>query len=302
MEGRDLKSLDLKGVMPPHITPFTESGLLDDEALREDIDFWVESGVFGLVPCGSNGESANLTLEEKKKIIRLVVDEVNGRIPVIAGTGGSSTPETISLSKYAVDVGVDALLVVTPFYFPVSQEDLYHHYRSIAEKVDHPIVLYDVPKFTGITLSPLTVERLTEFDQIIGIKESSANLRQIAELINIVGDKIAVLSGAGSTIFSTLTLGGKGAIAAIVNVAPALCVSLYKAAVSGDIEEARRLQLSLLKLDRLLTVKYPVSGVKAALELLGKPAGPPRMPIPPLGKKEIEEIKSELLNLSLIHA
>lgn len=291
---------DLKGVMPPHITPFTKSGLLDPEGLREDIAFWIESGVSGLVPCGSNGESTNLRLGEKKEIISLVVEEVNGRVPVIAGTGSSSTDETISLSKYAVDVGVDALLVVTPFYFPISQENLYEHYRSLVEKVDHPIVLYDVPKFTGLTLSPSTVEKLTEFDQIIGIKESSGSLRQIAELIDSVGDKIAVLSGSGSTMFSTLTLGGKGAIAAIVNVAPTLCVDLYEAIVSGNIRKSRQLQLSLLKLDRLLTVKYPVSGVKAALELLGKPAGPPRMPIQPLDEEGIEEIRSELTNLSLI--
>ncbi len=295
-------SLDLKGVMPPHITPFTSSGLLDQEGLREDIAFWIESGVSGLVPCGSNGESINLRLEEKKEIFDLVVDEVNGRIPVLAGTGSSSTDETILLSKYAADVGVDALLVVTPFYFPVSQENLYEHYRSLVEEVDHPVVLYDVPKFTGVTISPSTVERLTEYNQIIGIKESSGSLRQIAELIDSVGEKIAVLSGSGSTIFSTLTLGGKGAIAAIVNVAPTLCVDLYRAIVSGNIEEARQLQVSLLKLDRLLTVEYPVSGVKAALELLGKPAGPPRMPIQPLRKEEIDEIKSELANLSLLPA
>lgn len=294
--------LEVNGVMPPHITPFAASGLLDEKGLREDIEFWIESGVSGLVPCGSNGESTNLAMEEKEQVIRLVVDQVNGRIPVIAGTGSSSTSETITLSRYAIDVGVDALLIVTPYYFTVSQEDLYHHYRTIVEKIDHPIILYDVPKFTNVTISPLIAERLTEFEQIAGIKESSSDLRQIAELIDSVGDKISVLSGSGSTIFSTLTLGGKGAVAAIVNVAPALCVRLYNTVVAGNIEEGRRLQLSLLRLDRLLTVKYPVSGVKAALELLGKPAGPPRMPIRPLIKEDIEEIRSELANLSLIPA
>ncbi len=293
--------IDLKGVMPPHITPLTASGTLDEEGLREDVAFWVESGVSGLVPCGSNGESVNLSFDEKKQVIDIVVDEVNGRTPVIAGTGSSSTPETILLSKCAIDLGVDALLVVTPYYFPVSQEDLYHHYHSLIEKIDHPIILYDVPKFTGVTLNPETVQRLTKFDQIIGIKESSTNLRQIAELVRSVGEKITVLSGSGSTMFSTLTLGGKGAIAAIVNVAPALCARLYNAVVSGNTEEARLLQLSLLRLDRLLTVEYPVSGVKAALEILGKKAGPPRMPFQPVPTKGMDEIKSELSKLSLIH-
>jgi len=293
-------NLVLEGVMPPHITPFTGSGLIDKKGLREDIEFWLESGVSGLVPCGSNGESVLLTLDEKKELIRVVVDEVNGRAPVIAGTGGPSTDETIHLSKYAADAGADALLVVTPYYFPATQEDLYHHYRVVVEKIEHPIIIYDVPKFTGITISPSIMERLAQFDQVIGIKESSSNIRQIAELIETVGEEIAVFSGSGSTIFSTMILGGRGAIAAIVNVAPKLCVDLYEAIISGRIIEARNIQLSLLKLDRLLTVEYPVSGVKAALELLGRKAGPPRMPIRPVDEKGKQEIKTELENLALI--
>jgi 4-hydroxy-tetrahydrodipicolinate synthase len=289
-----------KGVMPPHITPFKRNGEVDEEALRQCVDFWIESKVNGLVPCGSNGEAPYMSREDRGKVIRTVVDQSNGKVPVIAGTGGLTTEETIRLTKDAKDAGADAALIVTPFFFKLSDRELYAHYREIVESVDLPVILYNVPKFTGFNLEPKVVAKLAELENVVGIKDSSGNIGQIAETIRLVGDRLSVMAGTGDLIYPTLMLGGKGAIVAIANAAPHECSEIYEAFLRGDHERARAFQLRLLPLNDALTRKYGVVACKEALSIMGKPAGLPRKPLLPLPEESRAEIRRLLADLQLV--
>lgn len=289
-----------KGVMPPHITPFKQSGEVDEEALRQCIDFWIENKVGGLVPCGSNGEAPYMDREDRSKVIRIVVDHANGKVPVIAGTGSLSSEETIDLTKDAKDAGADAALIITPFYYKLSDLELLEHYRTIVESVDIPVVLYNVPKFTGINLEPRVAARLAQLENVVGIKDSSGSIGQIAEIIRLVGDKISVLAGTGDLIYPTLMLGGRGAIVAVANGAPLQCSEIYEAFLKGEYEKARDLQLKLLPLNDALTRKYGVVACKEALAMMGKPVGFPRRPLLALNEESRADIRRALADLHLV--
>jgi len=291
-----MTKIKLDGMFVPHITPFSPDGDLHEEALRTCVRFWVGGKVSGLVPCGSNGEAPYLSREERRKIIETVVDEANGKIPIIAGTGSMSTRETILFTKDAKDLGVDAALVVTPFYFKLSNTEIYEHYRALLSAVDLPIVLYSVPKFTGFSLDPTVVGRLvSEYDNVVGVKDSGGNLGSIAEVIRIVGDKISVLAGTADVALPTLMLGGKGAVIAVANVFPKMCSELYEAFRRNDYEKASRLQSRISYLNEVLVKKYnQLSAIKEALKVLGLPTGYPRRPALPLNVKEKEEIENAI--------
>jgi len=202
-----MPKLVLDGIFVPHVTPFTREGKLDIKALRACVRFWVEGGVSGLVPCGSNGEAPYLSRQERRRVIETVVDEVNGKIPVIAGTGSMSTQETIAFTKDAKDFGVDAALVVTPFYFKLTNKEIYEHYRTLLETVDLPLVVYNVPKFTGFSLEPSFICQLaSESVGVVGVKDSSGSIGTITEIIRLVGDKISVLAGTADVALPTLLL------------------------------------------------------------------------------------------------
>ncbi|MGB9714017.1 MAG: 4-hydroxy-tetrahydrodipicolinate synthase [Candidatus Bathyarchaeales archaeon] len=286
----------LEGIFVPHVTPFSRDGKLDEEALRTCVRFWLEGGVSGLMPCGSNGEAPYLSREERKMVVEVVLDEVSGSVPVVAGTGSASTWETIQLTKDAKDLGVDAALVVTPFYFKLSSKEIYEHYRAVLEAVDLPLVLYSVPKFTGYSLEPAIISRLaSEYDNVVGIKDSGGNMSTIAETIRLVGDKISVLAGTADVALPTLMLGGKGAVIAVANVFPKLCASLYDAFKRGAYEEASRLQKLVTYANDVLVKKYnQLSAIKEALKLLGLPAGYPRKPALPLEEAEKREVENFL--------
>jgi len=287
---------ELKGIFVPHVTPFTSEGDLDEEALRTCIRFWVDEGVSGLVPCGSNGEAPYLTREERKKVIRAVIDEVKGKVPVIAGTGSMSTKETILFTKDAKDLGVEAALVVTPFYFKISNKEMYEHFKAILETVDLPIVLYSVPKFTGISLEPSVISQLaSEYENVVGVKDSGGNIGTITEIIRLAGDKISVLAGTGDVTLSTLMLGGKGGVIAVANVFPKICSNLYEAFKRGDHEEAGKLQRHISYLNEVLVKRHnQLSAIKEAMKLLGLPAGHPRRPALPLGDAERKDLEGIL--------
>lgn len=291
-----MSKLKLEGIFPPHITPFTREGGVNEEALRRCVKFWVKGGVSGLVPCGSNGEAPYLSREERRQVIEIVIDEVHGKLPVIPGTGSISTRETILLTGDARDLGADAALVVTPFYFKLSSEAICEHYRAVIEAVDLPIVIYNVPKFTGFSLDPNVLFQLaSKYDNIIGIKDSSGSIGQITEIIRLVGNKISVLAGTADVILSTLMLGGKGAIVAVANFAPKMCVDLYRAIKGRNYEEAGRLQLQISYLNEVLVKKYnQLSAIKAALSMLGLPSGHPRRPALPLNEDRKNYIKNAL--------
>ncbi len=283
-----------QGIFPPTITPFSKDGKVDEDGLRKNINFWIENGVHGLVPNGSNGEAINLTFEERKQILEIVVDETNDRVPIIAGTGDSSTDRAIKLTKTALDVGVDATLIVTPFYFQVNQESIFEYYSDIAKACDIPIFLYAVPKFTGLEIEPSTASKLAEtYDNIVGIKMSIVDARKISDMIHLTRNlNFQVLSGSGSSIYPTLALGGSGAIVAICNVAPKLCANVYNDFIKGDVIKARDIQLKLIPLDIALTVKYGIPGLKVAMEMLGLPAGIPRKPLLPVSADVRKAVKN----------
>ncbi len=289
-----------KGIMPPHITPFTEKGEIDEPGLRNDVDFWVEAGVHGLVTCGSNGEAVYMNTAERHRVIEIVLDQANGRVPIIAGTGAPSTREAIVQTKEAKNLGVDAVLVVTPYFLSPNQAEILGYYQDISAAVDVPIVLYNVPKFTAVNMEPWVVARLAELDNVVGIKDSSGDMRQMQSLINVAGDRISILSGAGNLVFPCLASGGHGGIVAVANVAPKNCVEIYRQFLSSDLVKARNAQAEIVVLNDFVTRQYGVPAVKAGLNLLGQCGGYPRRPLLPAGGRVKEELKSILTSLNVL--
>lgn len=289
--------VQLEGIYPPHITPFTAKERIDEHALRRDVDFWIEHNVHGLVTCGSNGEGVYMTREERGRVLRLVLDQANGRVPVIAGTGSPSTRQALALTKDAYDIGVDAALVVTPYYYQLSQEAIYRHYETIANAIDLPLIVYNVPKFTGVNLEPWVLERLLQYDTVIGVKDSSANMRQMQELIRIAGDRVSILAGSGNMIYPTLASGGHGAIVAIANVVPELTTKLYDLYTAGDHRNAREVQSAIVVLNDFVTRRHGIPAVKAALNLRGEGGGFPRKPLTPLTPEATNQLRALLQSL-----
>ncbi len=293
--------IKIEGIIPPHVTPFTENGEIDEVALRRLVHFWLDNGSKGLMSCGSTGEAPYMTRNERKRVIEIVVNEVNGKVPVIVGTGAPSTRETIRFTQDAEDVEVDAVIVVTPYYFKPNRRELVEHYRTLINAVEVPIILYNVPKFTGYNLDPsIVVELVEEYSQIIAIKDSSSSIGQIIDIIRQVGDKINVLAGTGDLILPTLLMGGKGGIVAVANVAPYLCSSIFTYYEKDQLEKAKEAQMKVLHLNNTLMKKYsPISSIKEAMNQLGQPAGYPRRPFLPLTETAQEEIMEALRILSL---
>ena len=275
----------MKGVIPAMVTPLTKNQELDESGLREVTNYLVESRVHGVFVCGTQGESYALNEEEKKRIVKVTVDEVNGRVPVYAGTGGITTRETIKLSKYAKDAGADAISVITPFFTKPTQSELYTHYKAIAEEVDLPVLLYNNPDRTGVNIDATTVKRLSEIENIVGIKDSSGDLGLIGEFIRTSRKGFAVMCGRDSIILASLVYGAKGAVAATANVVPELVIGIYESFIEGDLEKAKTLQLKLLPLRSAFSLgTFPVV-IKEAMNLIGKPAGPARSPVSSLSEE-----------------
>ncbi|MDH5482098.1 MAG: 4-hydroxy-tetrahydrodipicolinate synthase [Candidatus Bathyarchaeota archaeon] len=289
----------LNGIFVPHVTPFAPDGNIDEEALRTCVSFWVEGGVSGLVPCGSNGEAPYLSREERMRVIKIVIDEVNGKVPVIAGTGSMSTRETILFTKDAKDLGADAALVVTPFYFKLSNREVREHYSALFEAVDLSVILYSVPKFTGFSLEPSVISQIaSKYDNVVGVKDSGGSIDNIVEIIRLVGDRISVLAGAASVTLPTLMLGGTGAVIAVANVYPKMCSDLYKAFKRSDYEEAKELQRRISYINEVLVKRHnQLSAIKTALQLRGLPSGYPRRPALPLDDEERKDIENLLKNM-----
>ncbi len=293
--------VQLKGINVPVVTPF-KNNEINEEGFKIIINYLIENGVHGIIPCGSTGETINLRLEERKKVAEIAVDEASGRISVIVGTGDSSTDRAIELTKHAADIGADAVLVITPFYFKPSQEAIYEYFSEIASTVDIPILLYMVPKFTGVEIYPETALRLQEYSNIVGIKMSITDLRRISTMITIASNKnFDVFAGNASIIFATLMLGGiGGAVPATANIAAKLCSEIYTFFLDDNIEKSRDLQLKILPLDNFLTgpTGHGIPAIKAGMEMVGDlPAGYPRSPLLPITddiKKELENILQSL--------
>lgn len=280
------------------VTPFKNNSL-DEDALGRLIDWHVAEGTNAIVPCGTTGESATLEYEEHYRVIEVTIKAVNGRIPVIAGTGANGTDETIAMTKKARQLGADGALLVVPYYNKPTQEGLFRHYKAVAEAVDIPIVLYNVPGRTAVNMLPQTVARLAEIKNIIAIKEASGNLAQVSEVLRLCGDRMTVLSGDDFTTLPLMALGGKGTISVTANIAPRDVSSMCGAMLRGDLDAARKLHFQLEPLNKGMFIETNPIPVKTALALMGKIKEGMRLPLCPMSDENRGRLKNVLANYGL---
>lgn len=286
------------GAIVAIVTPFRE-GRVDEAAYRGLIDWQIENGTSAIVPCGTTGESPTLSFEEHKRVVEICIDQVKGRVPVIAGTGGNSTAEAVELTEHAKAAGADASLQVVPYYNKPTQEGLYRHFARIAE-VGLPLILYNIPGRTGVNMTPDTAARLAKLPGIVGIKEASGNLQQMAEVIQACGENFTLLSGDDTIVLPVLAIGGKGVISVVSNVAPRLMSELCGAFSAGDLEAARRLYYRMLPLALAMFYETNPIPVKTALGLMGKCSPECRLPLAPMGEKNKERLAAVLRGQGLI--
>lgn len=286
--------MKLGGSMVALVTPMHADGTVDWESLASLVEWHIESGTDGIVAVGTTGESATLGFREHDEVIERVVELVDGRLPVIAGTGGNATDEAIRLTRHAKRTGADACLLVCPYYNKPTQEGLYRHFHAIAMAVDIPQVLYNVPSRTGVDLLPETVQRLAEIDNIVALKEAKGSLERIHDLIERCGDDLMIFSGDDGTAMESMVVGGKGDISVTANVAPALMHEMCAAAVSGDRELAERLDAKLQPLHSALFLEPNPIPVKWALYEMGRIGPGIRLPMTPLDEKFHQPVRDAL--------
>jgi 4-hydroxy-tetrahydrodipicolinate synthase len=288
-----------KGSIVAIVTPF-KNGEVDENAYRELIEFQIENGTSGIVPCGTTGESATLSVSEHNRVIDIAVEAVKKRVPVIAGTGGNSTSEAIELTAHAKRVGADGTLQVTPYYNKPTQEGLYQHFKAIAKAVSLPQVLYNVPGRTSVNMLPETVARLAELPEVVAIKEASGSLVQMAEIVNLAGDKITLLSGDDNLTLPLLSIGGKGVISVVANIVPKDSADMVQAWLEGRAEEAKTLFLKLFPLCQAMFYETNPIPVKTSLGLMGKATEEMRLPLCPMAPGNLEKLKKALRAYGLI--
>jgi len=291
-----------KGSIVAIVTPL-RNGNVDEERLRELVEFQISNGTKGIVPCGTTGESATLTYDEHCKVIDIVIDQVNGRVPVIAGAGSNSTHETVFLAKHAKEAGADAALVITPYYNKPTQKGLYEHFKHVAENVDIPVVLYNVPGRTAVNMLPDTVIALSKIKNIVGIKEASASLEQAAQIIENTDNDFALLSGEDSMTFPLLCLGGDGVISVSTNIVPDMMSEMCESFAGNDFIAARKIHYKLFNLFKGLFFETNPIPVKKALYLMGMIENEIRLPLVEMTPENTERLRQILtdLNLNLKH-
>ncbi len=281
------------------VTPFRE-GAVDEKALRELIEWHISEGTNAIVPCGTTGESATLTYDEHYRVIEITVEAVNGRVPVIAGTGANSTDETIAMTREAKNLGADAALLVAPYYNKPGQEGIYRHYRAVAEAVDLPLVLYNVPGRTAVNILPATVERLSEIENIVAIKEATGDMRQVSEVIRLCGERLTVLSGDDFTTYPLLALGGKGVISVSANVMPGKVSRMCRLFLDGNHGDALQLHFELEPLNAAMFFETNPIPVKTALSMMGRITGELRLPLCEMAEANRKRLRDTLLSYGLI--
>jgi len=290
-----------KGSATALVTPFSESGTkINFDALKDLIDFQISNGTKALIILGTTGEASTITLEERIKIIECAVSHTNKRVPVIAGAGSNDTMVAVNNSKIYESLGVDGLLIVTPYYNKCTQKGLIEHYKKISDNVNLPIILYNVPGRTGVNILPSTVKELSKIKNIIAIKGASGNLEQVSEIARICEDDIDIYCGDDALILPVLSVGGKGVISVASNIVPDLVNKLCESFFEGEIEESRQYQFLLNPLIKALFLEVNPIPVKTALNLMNKKAGGLRLPLTSMETENIEILKSEMIKLELI--
>ena len=281
------------------VTPFRQ-GKVDERALAELIEWQISKGTNGIVPCGTTGESATLSHSEHNRVIELTVEVVRRRVPVIAGTGSNSTEEAVALTKHAKQAGADGALLITPYYNKPTQEGLYRHYKAVAEAVDLPLVLYNIPGRTGVNMLPATIARLSSLKTIVGVKEGSGSVQQASDIVQMCGDRLTVLAGDDSLTLPMMAVGGKGVITVTANIMPTEMAGLVKAFAEGRIDEARRIHFTLSPLFAALFFETNPIPVKEALGLMGKIDPELRLPLCPMAHDPREKLIRVLKDAALI--
>jgi len=281
------------------VTPFRQ-GKVDERALAELIEWQIANGTNGIVPCGTTGESATLSHHEHDRVIELTVEVVHRRVPVIAGTGSNSTEEAITLTKHAKQAGADGALLITPYYNKPTQEGLYRHYKAVAEAVDLPLVLYNIPGRTGVNMLPSTIARLSAIKTIVGVKEGSGSVQQASDIVQMCGDRLTLLAGDDSLTLPMMAVGGKGVITVTANIMPTEMAGLVKTFTEGRIDEARRIHFQLSPLFAALFYETNPIPVKEALGLMRKIDPELRLPLCPMAQDTREKLIRVLKDAALI--
>lgn len=282
------------------VTPMKEDGSVNYDKLGELIEFQIKNGTDAIIICGTSGESATLSHEEHTKAVSYAVSKVAGRVPVVAGTGSNDTRTALELSVEAQDAGADALLIVTPYYNKTTQEGLVRHYTYIADRVNLPIIVYNVPSRTGVDVKPETYRELSKHPNIVAAKEANGNIASVAKTRALCGDDLDIYSGNDDMIVPVLSLGGKGVISVLSNIMPSQTHEMCQKFFAGDIDGARNMQIDLMSLISALFIEVNPAPVKQALNLMGFDVGECRMPLAPMQEKNIAVLKDELKKHGLI--
>lgn len=297
--------MQFKGAFTALVTPFS-GNTVDEEAYRRLIEWQITEGIHGLVPCGTTGESATLSHEEHKRVISICVDQVKGRVPVLAGAGSNNTAEAIELTRHAKDAGADGALLITPYYNKPTQRGLIAHFSAIAAEVDMPFVLYNVPGRTGTNMLPETLcELFSTIEQVVGVKEATADLVQLSRIMEICmarndSEPMHLLSGDDFTVLPSLSIGGCGVISVAANVAPALMAKVCNAFFAGDVDGSRAAHFELAPLCRAMFLQTNPIPVKTALHMMGMITEEMRLPLVPMNDEEKEPLRDTLQRMALL--
>ena len=294
-----MKKTIFEGCGTAIVTPFTEDGI-NFEEFRKLIEFQIKNEVDAIIVCGTTGEAATMTEEEKKATIKFAIDTISKRTKVIAGTGSNNTKAAIQMSKFAEEAGADAVLVVTPYYNKTTQQGLIMHYEEIAKAIDIPIIMYNVPSRTGVNILPETCKELSKIENIVAIKEASGNIGQIAKIASLCREDLVIYSGNDDQIIPILSLGGKGVISVLSNVMPKYTHEMIKKYSEGKTQEATKMQLDVIELVDALFIQVNPIPVKYALNLMGYDVGRLRLPLIELSSKNKEMMKNVMKKYKLI--
>ncbi len=281
------------------ITPFKDD-ILDEQGLKKNLRYLIDNGSNGIVACATTGESPNLDDDEYGKVIEICLEQTGTRIPVIAGAGTNSTSKTIKLIHRAEKLGVQGLLIVTPYYNKPTQQGLYQHYRAISNETDLPIIIYNVPGRTGVNILPQTVARLgRDCKNIVAIKEASGNLDQVSELASLLGNDFDILSGDDSLTLPMLAIGAKGVISVIANIFPKDVANMCRLFFDSEIDEAKKLHLKMFPVIKALLIETNPIPIKKAMELMGLAAGSPRLPLVQMSEENVAILRKKLIEYGL---
>ncbi|MBI2549946.1 4-hydroxy-tetrahydrodipicolinate synthase [Candidatus Woesearchaeota archaeon] len=292
----------VEGAITAMVTPFTESGELDIEGLKRNVEFQIANGISGLVPLGTTGESPTVSDEERETVIKAVVAAAAGRVSVIIGTGTNSTEHSIELSQQAEELGADAVLVVSPYYNKPTQEGLYRHFKAIAEAVSIPVIVYNIQGRTGVNIETATLARMAQVPNIIAVKEASGNLAQMMDVIDQLPKTFSVVSGDDNLTLPLMSLGGRGVISVVSNLIPGKVSGMCAAALKGDFAAARRLHYEMLPLFKAAFIETNPIPIKAAMNMAGMPAGPVRMPLCEMQPANADKLKAVLQKMGILKA